>query len=159
MRCVTRRVKFLLRIAITSPRGQCTHVHCFCHAINYGYWYIYQTKLRSKSLLPTSLMTGRSGYNFINTILSFVLVISIFRSYDNDLRWTPQDLTDKSLLVYRYWLGAVRQQAFTWTIDDQVLWCHMHDMVSLFHSECCDVIAENRLDIQGLLNHLNFYRV
>ena len=33
---------------------------------------------------------------------------------------------------FRLWLGAVRQQAITWTNVDQVLWCHMP---SLGHNE------------------------
>ena len=48
-----------------------------------------------------SLAPGRYEYDSKNVIFNFDLLIGIFRSsYDNALRWMPQDLTDdKSALV------------------------------------------------------------
>ena len=48
-----------------------------------------------------SLAPGRSWCDFKNVIFNFALLIGIFKSsYDNVLRWMPQDLTDdKSTLV------------------------------------------------------------
>ena len=47
-----------------------------------------------------SLALGRSGYKFIKSIFTLLLLIGILRSYDNSLRWVPQDLTnDQSTLV------------------------------------------------------------
>ena len=40
------------------------------------------------------------GYDYKNVILSLVLQTGIFRTYDNVIRWMPQDVTDdKSTLV------------------------------------------------------------
>ena len=41
-----------------------------------------------------SLVPGRSGGDFKNTIFNPVLTISIYKSYDDTLRWIPRDLTD-----------------------------------------------------------------
>ena len=39
------------------------------------------------------------------------------------LRCMPQGLTDDQLtLIWRWWLGVIRQQAITWINVDQVLW-------------------------------------
>ena len=72
--------------------------HCFrkwfltCLAPSH---YVNQWWLAINSLAP-----GRSGYNSKNGIFNFVLLIGVFRSSDNALRWMPQDLTDdKSTLV------------------------------------------------------------
>ena len=47
-----------------------------------------------------SLAPGRSECDSKNGIFYLVLLIGIFRSHDNALRWMPQDLTDdKSTLV------------------------------------------------------------
>ena len=48
-----------------------------------------------------SLAPGRSSCDFKNVIFNLALLIGIFKSsYDNVLRWMPQDLTvDKSTLV------------------------------------------------------------
>ena len=48
-----------------------------------------------------SLAPGRSYHDFKNVIFNLVLLIGIFKSsYDNVLRWMPQDLTDdRSTLV------------------------------------------------------------
>ena len=47
-----------------------------------------------------SLAPGRSQFDSKNGIYNFVLLIGIFRSHDNALRWMPQDLTDdKSTLI------------------------------------------------------------
>ena len=52
-------------------------------------------------ILINSLAPGRFEYDSKNVIFNLDLLISIFRfSYDNALRWMPQDLTDdKSTLV------------------------------------------------------------
>ena len=52
-------------------------------------------------LTVNSLAPGRSSWDFINVIFNLVLLIGVFKSsYDNVLRWMPQDLTgDKSTLV------------------------------------------------------------
>ena len=47
-----------------------------------------------------SLVPARSGYDFRSTIFNLVVLIGIFRSYDNTLRWMSWDFTDgKSTLV------------------------------------------------------------
>ena len=47
-----------------------------------------------------SLAPGRSEYNSKSVIFNLVLLIGVFRSYDNALWWMPRDLTDdKSTLV------------------------------------------------------------
>ena len=47
-----------------------------------------------------SLAPGRSDCRSKNVIFNLVLLIGIFRSYDNTLWWMPQDFTDdKSTLV------------------------------------------------------------
>ena len=52
-------------------------------------------------VLINSLAPGRSLCDFKNVIFNLALLIGIFRSsYDNVLRWMPQDITDdKSTLV------------------------------------------------------------
>ena len=47
-----------------------------------------------------SLAAGRSGCNFKNVIINHAVLIGIFRSCNNALRWTPWDLmADESTLV------------------------------------------------------------
>ena len=54
----------------------------------------------STGLHINSLALERSECNSKNGIFNLVLLIGIFRSYDNAFRWMPQDLTDdKSTLV------------------------------------------------------------
>ena len=61
---------------------------------NEGWW---------KSIIKcyvNSLAPGRSECDLKNVIFNLVLLIGIFSSHDNALRWMPQDLTDdKSTLV------------------------------------------------------------
>ena len=46
-----------------------------------------------------SLAPGRSGYDSKNGTFNLDLLIGIYRSHDNALRWMPQDLSDdKSIL-------------------------------------------------------------
>ena len=80
-----------------------------------------------------SLAPGKSGFNFKSVIFHLVLLIGIFRSYDdNALRWMSRDLSeDKSTLVQvRAWCG--HQQAITWANVDPDLCRHM---ASLGHNE------------------------
>ena len=57
--------------------------------------------INSSTLSLNSLTPGRSECDSKNAIFNLVLLTGIFRSsYDNALRWMPQDLTDdKSTLV------------------------------------------------------------
>ena len=57
-------------------------------------------QLRCHMLHVNSLALGRSECDSKNWIFHLVLLIAIFRSHDNTLRWMPQDLTDDvSILV------------------------------------------------------------
>ena len=65
-----------------------------------------------------SLAPGRSKCNSKNVIFNLVLLIGIFRSsYDNALRWMPQDLTDDKS-----------------TLDQVMAWCHQ--ATSHYLSQC-----------------------
>ena len=48
------------------------------------------------------------------------------------LRWMPQYLINEKSILFRQWLGAVRQQAITWTNIDLDL---CHHMASQDHNE------------------------
>ena len=84
-----------------------------------------------------SMAPGRSGFNFKSAIFNLVLLIGIFRSYDNALRWMSWDLSeDKSALGQEMaWCHQVSQQAITWANVDPDLCRHMaslgHNLSSL----------------------------
>ena len=60
------------------------------------------------------LISGRSGYNFNNSVFSLVLTVGTFRfSYGNALKWMLGDLLMINQLWFRWWLGAFRQHAIT----------------------------------------------
>ena len=56
---------------------------------------------RANVLIFNSLIPGRSGYNFKNAYLNFVLLVDfITSSYGDTYKWMPQEITDdKSTLV------------------------------------------------------------
>ena len=51
--------------------------------------------------------------------------MGIFESYDNVLRWMPQNLTDDKSTLVQVWLGGIRQQAICWVNVDPDLCRHM----------------------------------
>ena len=57
-----------------------------------------------------------------------IAILSIF--CEISLSWMPQDLTDDYAVSAGSgkWIGAVRQQAITWTCADQILWSHRATM-------------------------------
>ena len=88
------------------------------------------SSLRKPDKTFNSLAPGGFGCNFKNSIFKLVLLIGTFRaSFDKNLRWMVQDLTDdKSTLVQHWW----RHQAITWANVDPDLCCCM---ASLSHNE------------------------
>ena len=56
------------------------------------------------------------------------------------LRWIPQSLTImRSQHWFKQWLGAIRQQAITWTNVDQDLCCYE---ASLSHNKLMEILQQ-----------------
>ena len=107
-------------------------------------WVIRPPHIKGYSLAP-----GRSYCDFEDVIFNPSLLIGIFKSsFDNVLRWIPQDLTDDKSTLVQVRLGAVRQQAITWTSVDQDLQGHM---ASLGPNE----LSEIWITIQKSFNYRN----
>ena len=69
-----------------------------------------------------SLAPGISLCDFKNVIFNLALLIGIFTSsYDNILRWNPQDLIDDKSTFVQVMDWCRREQAITWTSVDQDL--------------------------------------
>ena len=55
-----------------------------------------------KRKCDNSFVPGKSGCDFKNTLSNFVLLIMIFKSYDNTLRWMLHDLIDDKPTLVRW---------------------------------------------------------
>ena len=76
--------------------------------------------LHFKSLTP-----GKSGCHLKNAIFNLVLLYGTLKSHDNVLDECHRNLLLIRQYWFRYWLGAVRQQAITWIKVDPYLCHHM----------------------------------
>ena len=74
-----------------------------------------------------SFISGGCDIGYKDVTFKLILQIDIKSIYwEIALMWMPQNLLLISHHWFRFWLGAVKQQAITWAnVDpDLFLWCH-----------------------------------